>query len=104
MPDQPVAHDHVALCISRDVLLMRDHDNCDAALVELPEDRHDLDAGSAVEIAGGFIRQQHLRIIDQRARDGDALLLTARKLTWKMVLAARESDRCKHAIRFFAEL
>ena len=83
---------------------MRDHDDGDAVLVELLKNAHDLDAGAAIEISGRFIRQQHLRIVDQRARDGDALLLTAGKLTWIMVLAIREPDRCKHAIGFFAKL
>src|SRR5258707_671427 len=104
LPDQPIAHYHIALRISGDVLLVRDHDDGDAALVESLENGHDLNAGSAVEITGRFIRQQDLRIIDQRARNRDPLLLTAGKLTWKMVLATREPDRCKHAIRFFAEL
>src|SRR5438876_7678489 len=102
--DHAVAHHYVAFRISGDVLLVRDHDDRDAALVELLKNRHDLDAGSAVEITGRFIRQQDLRIIDQRARNRDPLLLTAGKLTWKMVLATREPDRFKHAIRFFAEL
>ena len=102
--NQPVAHDHVSLRISGDVLLVRDHDDGDAVLVELLENGHDLNAGSAVEIAGRFIRQQYLGLVDQRARDRDALLLTAGKLTRKMVLTTRKPDRCKHAIRFFAEL
>src|SRR6476619_6447880 len=104
LPDQPIAHNNVSLRIGGDVLLVRDHDDSDAVLVELLEDRHDLDAGSAVEIAGRFICQQHLRIIDQRARNRDALLLTARKLTREMVLTTREPDRCEYAIRLFAEL
>ena len=104
LQNQPIAHNNVSLRISGDVLLVRDHDDGNAVLVELLENGHDLNAGSAVEIAGWFIRQQHLRIIDQRARDRDALLLTAGKLTRKMVLTTRKPDRCKHAIRFFAEL
>src|SRR4029077_17327650 len=104
LPDQSIAHDHIALRISSDVLLVRDHDDRDAALVELLENGHDLDAGSTVEIAGRFICQQDLRIIDQRARNCDALLLTAGKLTRKMVLTTCEPDRCEYAIRFFAEL
>src|SRR6267154_2142140 len=74
LPDQPIPHHNVSLRISSDVLLVRDHDDRDAGLV------------------------------DQRARNRDALLLTAGKLTRKMVLTTREPDRCKHAIRFFAEL
>ena len=83
---------------------MRDHDDRDATLVELLKNRHDLDAGSAVEIAGRFIRKEHLGIIDQRARNRDALLLTAGKLTREMVLTTCKPNRCKYAIRLFAEL
>src|SRR6476660_5658212 len=104
LPDQPIPHYNVSLGVSGDVLLVRDHDDGDAVLVELLENGQDLDACAAVEIAGRFIRQQDLRIIDQRARNRDALLLTAGKLTRKMILTTREPDRCKHAIRFFAEL
>src|SRR6266508_1707790 len=104
LPDQPIAHHYVALGVGGDVLLVRDHDDSDAVLVELLKNRHDLDAGAAVEIARRFIRQQHLRIIDQRARNRDALLLTAGKLTRKMVLTTREPDRCKHTISSFAKL
>src|SRR6267142_4136816 len=104
LPDQSIPHNNVSLRVSGDVLLVRDHDDRDAVLIELLENGHDLNAGSAVEIAGRFIRQQHLRIIDQRACDRDALLLTAGKLTRKMVLTTRKPDRGKYAIRFFAEL
>src|ERR1700748_2947423 len=104
LPDQSIAHDHIALRISGDVLLVCDHDDGDAALVELLKNCHDLDTRSAVEIAGRFIRQQDFRIIDQRAGNRDALLLTAGKLTRKMVLTTPESDGREHAIRFFAKL
>src|SRR3954471_22263192 len=104
LPDQSIAHDHIAPRISGDVLLVRDHDDRDATLVELLKDGHDLDAGSAVKIAGRFIRKEHLRIVDQRARNRDALLLTAGKLTRKMVLTTCKPNRCKYAIRLFAEL
>src|SRR5882724_4673839 len=102
--DRAVAHHYVTLCVGGDVLLVRDHDDGDAVLIELLENGHDLNAGSAVEIAGRFICQQYLWIIDQRARDRDALLLTAGELARKMVLTTRKPDRCKHAIRSFAEL
>src|SRR5882724_9285261 len=47
--DQPISHHYVTLCICCDILLVRDHDDRDSVLVELLEDCHDLDAGSAVE-------------------------------------------------------
>src|SRR5204863_9179570 len=51
-----------------------------------------------------FVRQQHFGIIDQRASNRHALLLTARKLAWMMIFAAAKSDRRKDAISFFAKL
>src|SRR5205823_13743978 len=96
--------DNVVPSISVVILRVRDNDDSNATLVELLKDGHDLDAGSAVEMAGRFIRKEHLRIVDQRARNRDALLLTAGKLTRKMVLTTCKPNRCKYAIRLFAEL
>ena len=45
-------------------------------------------AARRVEVAGRLIRQQHQRFGGDGARDGDALLLSARKLGWRMMLAA----------------
>jgi hypothetical protein len=60
------------------LLLMRDEDDGDAALVLEPlEDIHHLDAGAAVEVAGRLVREEDRRIVEQRTRDRDALLLPA---------------------------
>ena len=71
---------------------MGDHDDRNASLVQLLEDSHDLNAGSAVEVAGRLIREQDLGIIDQRPRNGDALLLPTRKLTGMMTLAPLQTN------------
>ena len=72
---------------------MRDHDDGDAVLVELLEHCHDFDAGPAVEIAGRLIGEHYRGLVDNGARDRDALLLTAGKLAGKMVLTiARPTD------------
>src|SRR5262249_24183826 len=102
--NQPIAHDYVALRVSGDVLFVGDHDDRDAALVELLKYCHDRDAGAAVEIAGWFIGEQYLGLIDQGAGGGDTLLLAARKLTWIMVLATGEPNGCEDAIGFLPEL
>jgi len=49
-------------------------------------------SGSSIQISGRFIRQQKLRIGDQRSRDGDSLLFSAGKLTGSMVRAIFQSD------------
>jgi hypothetical protein len=44
------------------------------------------------EVAGGFIREHKLRVICQRPRDGDTLLLAGRKLARIMAQVAGEAD------------
>src|SRR3546814_1673307 len=58
---------------------VRDHDR-GAALFDAFERRLDLGLGAAVERAGGFVEDQDRRVLDERARDRDALLLAARQL------------------------
>jgi len=89
--DHAVPHDDVALRVGSDVLLMRHHDDCNSALVELLENCHDLDARAAIEIPGRLICKQHFGVIDQRAGNGDALLLPARELARGMIFAADKS-------------
>ena len=55
--------------------------------------RHDLDAGARVERAGRLVRQDELRIVDQRARDGHALLLSAGELARLVIDAVRQAHR-----------
>ena len=63
---------------------MRDHDD-QAVVRDLGEQVHDLDAGFGVEGAGGLVGQQDLGIVDQGARDGDALHLAAGQLAGLLV-------------------
>src|ERR1700693_2643609 len=67
-----------ALGILRDVGFVGDDDHCQSLVgVELLENFHDLDAGSAVEIPGRLIRQQDRRMVHQRSRNRHSLLLSA---------------------------
>ncbi len=52
------------------------------SLAELAEELEDHLAGVRVEVAGRFVGEDDLGIVDQRAGDGDALLLAAGKLAW----------------------
>ena len=57
---------------------MGDHQNGLAdALVQVAQNFQDSVRILRVEIAGGFVRQQQSRLIDQRAGDGNALLFAA---------------------------
>ena len=93
-----IAHHDVAARVGRDVRFVRHHDDGDAAVVQLLENSHDFDAGAAVEISGRLVGQQHFRIVDQGARDRDALLLAAGKLTRMMIFAAGQADRLKNLV------
>ena len=63
----------------RQFRVMGHHDH-QPVLRHLTQDLHDLDAGLAVQRAGRFIRQQDLRVVYQRAGNGDALHLAAAEL------------------------
>ena len=52
----------------------------DADFLEALEHPHDFDGERRVEIAGGLVGDQQLRLADDRARDADALLLAHRQL------------------------
>ena len=52
-----------------------DHDDGGASDVEVAEEVHDVEAVVAVEIAGGFVAEDELRVGDDRPGHGDTLLL-----------------------------
>ena len=76
----------------RDVLLVRDDDDGDAGAVELLQQRHHLEARRRIEGARGLVGEDQLGIVDQRARDGDALLLASGKLRGTMIRARAKPD------------
>ena len=82
-----------ARAVLGDVVLVRDQEHGDAALeVEPLEDAHHLDAGPRVEVAGRLVGEENRRVRDQRARDGDALLLAAGELIRMVIGAIAETD------------
>ena len=83
------------LVIARHVQFVGDHDDGDALVVEFLEHAHDFDARLAVEVAGRLVGQQQRRLVDQRAGDGDALLLAAGKLVGMMVGALGRGRRVR---------
>ncbi len=48
-----------------------------------------------VERTEGLVEQQHFRLVGQRARDSDALLLTAGKLSGKPLIHPLEGDEAE---------
>ena len=56
---------------------MSDHDDRGPLLIEVSQDSHDLLPVSGIQVARRLIGQQHVRLGDNGARNGDALLLAA---------------------------
>ncbi len=58
-----------------------------------PSRLHDLGRSGRIEVAGRFVTEQELRIVDERARDGRALLLAAGKFSGIHPALVREPDK-----------
>ena len=71
---------------------MRDHQDRSALGIQPAQNVHDFGFGARVKIARRFVSQNDLRVIDQRPRNGNALLLTAGKLKRSMIQSIAESD------------
>src|SRR5262249_27375512 len=91
LDDPAVAEDDDAAGVLRDVCLVRAQHDRLAFVVELLEDAHGLFGGLRVEIAGRLVGQDQLRVVDERARDGDPLLLAARELARLVVVPVGEA-------------
>ena len=75
--DESVAHEKLTARAGSDVRLMRDEDNRASGGVKLLEEFHDLMRRFRVEIARRLVRHDDVRIVDEGARDSDALALSA---------------------------
>src|SRR5579872_4782804 len=75
--DLSVADVYNAMRIVGDVGLVCHQDDGIALGVQRIEQRHDLDAGLRIEIAGRFVCEDDGRTVDQSTRDGNALTLAA---------------------------
>ena len=70
---------------------MRDHDD-ELIFCDLLQQIHDLHARFTVERAGRLVGEQDVGIVDDCARDGHALHLTAGHLVWRLVKLAAKPD------------
>ncbi len=87
--DHAVAEGHHAIGIGGNAGIVRHYQHREPALaVEPAYDLHDLGRGLRVEIAGRLVGEQDRGLVDQRARDRDALLLAARELVRIVLLAS----------------
>ena len=74
------------------------------SLVEVVEELEDRRARLRVEVAGGLVGEQDLGAVHDRARDGDALALSARELIGAVVLAPAQTDRGERLVDAAAPL
>ena len=104
--DSTVTETDGAMSVGGNIVIMGDEDEGFALLVELIEEAQDLGTRGRIEIARGFVGQDHQRVVDEGAGDGDALLLTTGKLEGFVVEAVLQSDeegqaRCDFATVLF---
>ena len=95
----PISHEDDAGRVARDVDVMSDDDHRLAAFIELAQKRHHVRAGRAIEVAGRLVREQDGRIVDHRARDRDALLLSAGQLRWQLRPDVADLEQLEELIR-----
>ncbi len=70
---------------------MGDHDD-ETVVRDLGEKRHHLFACRGIERARGLVGEQDLRVVDERASDGDALHLSTRELVRPLADVIAEAD------------
>ena len=80
------------LAARRHALVMGNDDDRDALLVEPGQDVQDLLARAAVEIARRLVGEQERRVVHERPRDGNALLLAPGELRRFMMQAIGKPD------------
>src|ERR1700730_9447314 len=82
---------HCAICVLRETLVVCDHANCGATLMQLSEQAHHRFAIARVKVSGRLVCQQNCRPAGKRARYCDTLLLAARELAWQMFCPMRHA-------------
>ena len=76
-----------------------EHDGLMEAVGKAADHVHDLLGGLGIEVAGRLVGKHHLGPRDKRARDADALLLSAGHLVGKVIHAVLQSHAAEHLSR-----
>ena len=92
-----IAQTHNAVRAVGYVVVVRYHDNGFARRVEFVQNIQNFGSRARVQVTGRFVCQEHDRVAGERARDGDALLLT----TGKFKRTVEETVFQTHQGRFF---
>src|SRR6195952_1166409 len=91
----PLEGDHAAAHAVDHLAVVRRHDDGRAGAVDAVEQLHDADRRVGVEVARGLVADQERRVVDERPRDRDALLLPAGELVREAVELVAEADELK---------
>src|SRR5437868_2948652 len=81
-----------AIGLAGNVRIVRNHEDGVPGIVQLAENLQHDSFVDFVEIAGGFVGKNQLRLINEGASDSHALLLATRKLRGKMRQAIAQAD------------
>ena len=85
---------------ARQLFVVRDDDQRDALIaIEIHQERVHLGAGDGVEVPCGLVGKDDPRRLRDGARDGDALLLTARQLSRFVRQPFSQPDALENALR-----
>src|SRR5690606_27316638 len=90
--DFAIANFNDALRAGSDLPVMRDDDDGASFAVELLKNAEDFFSAMTVKRAGWFVGKDDVRIVDQRAGDGNALLLSAGQLARAMMRALAHAE------------
>src|ERR687898_3495831 len=94
--DEAVAHADDPVAAGTDLEIVRDeHHGLPPLRVEPAQDAEDLGGARRVEIAGRLVAKDQNWVVDQRAGDRHALLLTAGELHRAMASPVTQTDRGK---------
>src|SRR6267143_1552454 len=97
--DNSIAHVHDAVEIRCCFRVVRDHDDGLAQIfVQLPQHlQHDFRV-FRIQISRGLVGEENLRLIDDRARDGHALLFAAGEFRGLVMKAPRQTEHLRYDI------
>src|SRR5438876_10541543 len=90
--DSTVAETDGAMSVGGNVVVVGEKDEGLTLVVKLVEETKDLSVRKRIEIARGFVGEDHQGIVVERAGDGDALLLAAGKFEGFVVEAILQAN------------
>src|SRR4029077_12776213 len=92
--------DHASPHDVDDFAVVRRHQHGRPSRVDLQQQLDDFPGGRRVEVPGRLIGEKDSRIVDQRPRDRDPLLLAAGQLIGELVFLSFQADDAEHLLDF----